>query len=326
MEPLQIHNVKGSRIVSKVHSSNEHGSFITSFGRILEYPSYIRIPVFGFSSLSDIKSSFSFFIDILCCQTEKGTNLRNQIILSPYKYLHDPKGTNFGGFLDFSLKIPVQRCQMKSVLLSIENCDTKTIFNFKEDKIVFKLVEDHQIPILSLVYNPHNGTVVFSFIKSQIGLIPKIFFKTFEESLIPYLLDDIKLNEKIYEVEVRGFDKSGEPIIEVYKEGPIAISFNFMPPLNGKDYPSELEIFNHFDVALAKISKCQVIHDDREHFIIPFPKKSTLSEVKTFLSFFWHRADIQNGIDAFEKQTSSANSDFRFFLKLILRILRFLKF
>lgn len=88
-------------------------------------------------------------------------------------------------------------------------------------------------------------------------------------------------------IEVSGFDKDGEPEIKIFEDGHIEIMFNFMPPLNGKAEVEEDEYWDSFDKELSKHLNVEVERDDRELFIIPKPKKSTVEKLKLYLESFW---------------------------------------
>lgn len=92
-----------------------------------------------------------------------------------------------------------------------------------------------------------------------------------------------------YEViEIQGFDTDGEPEIRVFEDGHLELVFNFMPPLNGSDEPREDDDFwDNFETALQTHLGVEVQRDDREWFLIPQPKKSTIAKLKLYLESFW---------------------------------------
>jgi hypothetical protein len=93
--------------------------------------------------------------------------------------------------------------------------------------------------------------------------------------------------EKIKIVDVKGFDKDGEPEIKVFQGGQVEIQFNFMPPLNGKDTQEDSDYWDNFEKTLSIHLNVEVSRDDRELFIIPKPKKSTVKKLKLYLESYW---------------------------------------
>ncbi len=87
--------------------------------------------------------------------------------------------------------------------------------------------------------------------------------------------------------EINGFDSDGEPEIIMNDDKSINIIFNFMPPLNGQEDPSENKIFDEFDAYLSSVLSVEVIWEDREVFHIPHPKESTKKDLIELLNNFW---------------------------------------
>lgn len=88
-------------------------------------------------------------------------------------------------------------------------------------------------------------------------------------------------------IQIKGFDKDGEPEIKLYKNNTLEIHFNFMPPLNGKENQSELEIFDSFDKKLSSIINKNVVWEDRELFVIKNATQLDVTKLKNYLESFW---------------------------------------
>jgi hypothetical protein len=88
-------------------------------------------------------------------------------------------------------------------------------------------------------------------------------------------------------ITVKGFDIDGEPEIKVFEDGHIEILFNFMPPLNGKTAVEDEAFWDSFENVLATHLSVQVLRDDRELFIIPKTKKSTVKKLELYLESYW---------------------------------------
>ena len=102
-----------------------------------------------------------------------------------------------------------------------------------------------------------------------------------------------KLNEEIKKyIKVKGFDKDGEPQIQILKSGEIKIQFEFMPPLNGNDNQSDNLIFENFDKELSAVIGKEVIWEDREVFLVLNPQKDDDKKLKKYLEEFWNKINI----------------------------------
>jgi hypothetical protein len=88
-------------------------------------------------------------------------------------------------------------------------------------------------------------------------------------------------------ITVKGFDQDGEPEIKIFEDGHIEIMFNFMPPLNGKTEVEDEEFWDSFETVLSTHLNVEVQREDREFFIIPKTKKSTLKKLELYLESYW---------------------------------------
>lgn len=90
-------------------------------------------------------------------------------------------------------------------------------------------------------------------------------------------------------INIKGFDKDGEPEIKLFNDGHIEIMFNFMPPLNGNEEQAESDYWDNFEQSLSTHLNVEVLRDDRESFIIQNPKKSTAKKLELFLESYWEK-------------------------------------
>jgi len=111
-----------------------------------------------------------------------------------------------------------------------------------------------------------------------------------------WLIEDpakISLFHNDYEVQqkitINGFDKDGEPEIQITADGSLSLVFNFMPPSNGKDSGGELGEFETFDKFLEKELKVKVQWTDREIFYIEKPNPDTAEKLKYILENYWKK-------------------------------------
>ena len=91
---------------------------------------------------------------------------------------------------------------------------------------------------------------------------------------------------EIETIEIENFDKDGEPEIRLFSDGSAEIVFNFMPPLNGSEDRSNLDIFETFDIELSKIINKEVIWEDCEIFTLSTITRDDINKIKIFLESF----------------------------------------
>jgi hypothetical protein len=84
------------------------------------------------------------------------------------------------------------------------------------------------------------------------------------------------------EIELKGFDSAGEPLIRLMADGSVYIVFNFMP-LSWVPDEQGLGPFEDFDKQLERAAGVPVEWEDREYFLIRQPMSDTVQRIRKFL-------------------------------------------
>jgi hypothetical protein len=87
------------------------------------------------------------------------------------------------------------------------------------------------------------------------------------------------------ELKVAGFDRDGEPIIQVMHDGSIRIVFEAMPPNFAEDRGSESD-FDEFEKVISEKMGLAVVREDREVFVIRNAPPGTAERIKAWLDSY----------------------------------------
>jgi hypothetical protein len=89
----------------------------------------------------------------------------------------------------------------------------------------------------------------------------------------------------------KGFDTSGEPVLELYPDGRACLLIAFLPPLNGRDEVKEQEPFYDFGPVITAQTGVQIWQEDREVFWVTNYDDTTADKLAAFFKNFkpWFR-------------------------------------
>lgn len=273
---------------------NGFGIFPLNISRVYDSLRGYRIMTFASPNYGDIKDVFFINIEIPKLKKLENGNYQGvvpQVIFKPLVSPDNLELTKSGDFLNKYFDVATKDKPMKQCTFRI---DEKLSQNFYPsqifDKPLFLYLKDTWTDknLFNLIIDWEKKWVVFLIDLETKNLFADKFFKIKQQNV------DAKPKVEpscIKSIDITGFDKKGEPIIEVYDNNSLRVQFNFMPPLNDSDDQSELLIFDKFDEKLAEVTNCKVVWDDQEVFIIENINNSTIKELTDFLSGFWKKKE-----------------------------------
>jgi hypothetical protein len=84
-------------------------------------------------------------------------------------------------------------------------------------------------------------------------------------------------------MDLEGFDPGNEPALRFLANGALMLVFNAMPPFECRRSKAD---FDHLAVSLSLFLGTEVIHEDREFFLIPAPDQHSVTRIQTFVARF----------------------------------------
>ncbi len=84
-------------------------------------------------------------------------------------------------------------------------------------------------------------------------------------------------------IDLEGFDPGNEPSLQFLANGALTLVFNAMPPFECRRNEAD---FDHLAISLSLFLGTEVIHEDREFFLIPAPDEHSVARIQTFVSRF----------------------------------------
>ena len=90
------------------------------------------------------------------------------------------------------------------------------------------------------------------------------------------------MSQQANEIDIKGFDPEGEPVIQKISDGSLQIVFNFMPP-SYVDDDEAMGDFDDFDKQIQAAIGVPVMWEDREIFVVETPENDTIDRLKSFL-------------------------------------------
>jgi len=279
--------------------------FTGNIYQVTQYEKHFHLLLTFYPNKEDFTKSFIMELFLPLKRVGNGidySKFHDSIALTTIKTDNDPQGQNFGKFLSDTFNMNCQDASFERVDLKILDSKTSNFLpdKFETTQMTLTCADAKDTEIFNIVVNWPERRVVVSIKNENTVNFEKIFFVTKEK--YKSFIEKIRFSQRIIKTHnINGFDKSGEPLIDVYDTGVISIKFSFMPPLNGKDDPSELPVFETFEKELEKKINSLVVRDDREQFYIPNPQIETLDRLIKYLEGFWHNDKI--------KVTKSSNND-----------------
>lgn len=84
-------------------------------------------------------------------------------------------------------------------------------------------------------------------------------------------------------MDLEGFDPGNEPSLRFLANGALMLVFNAMPPFECRRHEAD---FDHLAVSLSLFLGTEVIHEDREFFLIMAPDQHSVARIQTFVARF----------------------------------------
>jgi len=240
----------------------------------------------------DINDKGSLYVVQFTVKKEKGKSsvFENKIVLGQGINPNDFGGFNFAKHLHKTFNWNTEGSYLRSLKATIdfdksENFELDAFLN-KEAKIYVSDASNQKLYILTLDWNNKRAKIIID--KTNIDTFRNIYFVKNEE----FKTDQNSNNEVKTTVKVKGFDKDGEPEIQLLRNGSLRLVFEFFPPLNGNDNQNDNIIFENFDKELSKVVDNEVIWEDREVFLIEKSKNGDEKLLKKYLEEFWTNKNI----------------------------------
>ena len=308
-------------------SKDDNGmTFTGNINLVIQYEKHYYLLLSFYPDKEDFSKSFlmELFLPLKRVANEiDSSKFHESIALTTIKTDNDPQGQNFGKFLSNTFKLNCQDGSFKRVDLKLLDSKTSNYLPNKLETTQMSLTctDAKDFEIFNLVVNWPEKRVVLSIKNENTVNFETIFFVTKE--IYKSFIEKIKSSQNIIKtVDIIGFDISGEPSINVYDTGVISIQFSFMPPLNGKDDPSDLAVFEYFEKELERKINTHVIRDDREQFYIPNPKDDTLDRLIKYLQEFWSHDKIKVS-SSYNNDKKRSEENPKSTIALLLRLIRF---
>lgn len=272
------------------HTTNENGIVLNfNFNAIHNTETDIN---FILINTIDINDKSSLYVLQFTIKREKGNSsvFENKIILGQGINPNDFGGFNFAKHLHKIFNWNTQDNYLRSLKATIdfdksENLALDAFLN-KEVKIYVSDASNQKLYILTLDWKNKRANIFID--KINIDTFRNIYFVKNEE----FKTDSNSDNEVKKTIKVKGFDKDGEPEIQLLRNGDLRLIFEFMPPLNGNDNQSGNIIFEDFDKELSKVIGKEIIWEDREVFHIEKAEKGDDKLLKKYLEEFWKNKNI----------------------------------
>ncbi len=272
------------------HQKNENGIELNfNFNAIHNTETDIN---FILINTSDINDKSKMYVLQFTVKKEKGNSsiFENKIILGQGINPNDFGGFNFAKHLHKTFNWNTQDNYLRSLKATIdfdksENFVLDAFLN-KKIKIFVSDAYNQKLYILTLDWKNKRANIIIE--KTNIDTFRNIYFVKNEEfKTEPNSDSEVKMT-----IKVKGFDKDGEPEIQILKNGSLRLVFEFMPPLNGSDDQNDNEIFENFDKELSKIIGKEIVWEDRETFLIEKAEKGDEKLLKKYLEEFWVNKNI----------------------------------
>jgi len=84
-------------------------------------------------------------------------------------------------------------------------------------------------------------------------------------------------------IPLTGFEPDNEPEIRLMTDGSVYLVFNFFPPLSFDMSGPDIDQFAN---ELSAFLSTQTIHEDREFFLVQYPKADTVEKLKLFVESY----------------------------------------
>lgn len=241
------------------------------------------------TNIADNSSLYSVQIQIKKDKEDKN-KLENKIVLGQGINPNDREGIKLAEHLFNEFKWETKDKYLRSLRTTIDfqnsnNLQLDSLLN-KEVEIAVTDASNQNLYKIFLNWKTKKAQIKIE--QKQLETFRSIYFVKHE-----VFVEEQKLSEEIKKtIKVKGFDKDGEPQIQILKSGEIKIQFEFMPPLNGNDNQSDNLIFENFDKELSTVIGKEVIWEDREIFLIMNPQKGDDQKLKDYLEGFWDKINI----------------------------------
>lgn len=85
-----------------------------------------------------------------------------------------------------------------------------------------------------------------------------------------------------------GFDRNGEPVVRVLKNGGYLLLLSNFPPVAPPAENPNFDKLDHFEEAITTAVGNGIQWDDRETFWIPSPDATCLERIATFFANYWN--------------------------------------
>lgn len=221
---------------------------------------------------------------------ENKNRFENKIELGQGINPYDREGMRLAKHLFHEFKWDTKDKYLRSLrtTIDLQNSKNLDLDSFLNKEIEIAVTDASNQNLYRIFLNWKTKKAQIKIEQNQLETFKSIYFVKNE-----VFVEEPKLSAEIKKtIKVNGFDKDGEPQIQILKSGQIKIQFEFMPPLNGNDNQSDNSIFDSFDKELSTVIGTNVMWEDREVFLVLNPHKGDDQKLKQYLEEFWNKLNI----------------------------------
>jgi len=268
------------------HTSDING-FVLNFNLVAIHnnDNEISFVLVNTTNISDNSNLYSVQFQIKKDKEDK-SKFENKIVLGQGINPNDREGMKLAEHLFKEFNWDTKDKYLRSLRTTVDFHNSKNLEldSFLNKEIEIAVTDGSNQNLYKIFLNWKTKKAQIRIEQKEIETFKNIYFVKNE-----VFLPEPELNEEIKKIiTVKGFDKDGEPQIQILKSGKLKIQFEFMPPLNGSDNQNENSIFDNFDKALSTVINNEVIWEDREVFLVLKPKKGDDQKLKKYLEEYWN--------------------------------------